>query len=688
MRGTRIVGAAAAAALFLAGCWGGDDDATSRGAVRRLPNVELASSLRRFSSCDELRTWAHDELAPRVSAYGIPDLYGSYGGVGRGGIMVDDVAVPQAAGAEKFAASDTVVSTIAPSTPSFSETNNQVEGVDEPDIVKTDGTHVVAFTNGHLYLVDAASQRVLDSVEMTNGLYDAQLLLAGNRVLLFGTDSFGPMPLASETDASLIAQPNLPGIRIAQFDIDGEKLTASDSYVLDGNLVSARMVGDVVRLVLHADPEARLGFVTPVVATQDAIDNAAAANRAAVESAKGEAFLPEWRKTDADGKVLDGGQLLGCEDAHAPNTYSGFGMVTVLSIDMSDGLAAGIKGRAGAGVMASGQTVYATPTHLYVAAPEWQDWARMSGDELRTASEKHGTDIHRFDISDPKHAEYEMSGHVDGDLLNQFAMDEQDTFLRVATTIGSQWATDDATKSHSQVVVLSPKDGALTEVGKVDGLGKGEAIQSVRFDGDVAYVVTFHQTDPLYTLDLSDPASPRVVGELQLLGYSSYLHPIGDGKLIGVGQDATEGGMRTGTQVALFDVSDPAAPKRIAQAVIPGGWSDAETEHHAFLYWAATGLVAIPVGAADFQGLIGYHVDTGAGTITEQGRVTHSGRGPIANISSGVEIDPTPIAPPDSYNEMIMRSFVIGEKLWTLSQTTLGVSDLATLGQTSLIPLA
>src|SRR5690606_18016037 len=120
-------------------------------------------------------------------------------------------------------------------------------------------------------------------------------------------------------------------------------------------------------------------------------------------------------------------------------------------------------------------------------------------------------DIHRFDITDPAATTYEMSGHVDGTLLNQFALDEHEGHLRVATTTGSPWDEGDG-ESESHVVVLAPGDGALEPVGRVSGLGRGETIHSVRFLGDVGYVVTFEQTDPLYTLDLSDPAAPAVTG--------------------------------------------------------------------------------------------------------------------------------------------------------------------------------
>jgi hypothetical protein len=135
----------------------------------------------------------------------------------------------------------------------------------------------------------------------------------------------------------------------------------------------------------------------------------------------------------------------------------------------------------------------------------------------------------------------------------------------------------------------------LVQIGAVEGLGKGERIYSVRFVGPVGYVVTFRQTDPLYTVDLRNPAKPVVRGELKIPGYSAYLHPVGDTRLIGIGQDATDGGQVLGTQVSLFDVADLDDPTRVAKYTLAGAYSEAEVDPHAFLYWPRTGLLVVPL---------------------------------------------------------------------------------------------
>ena len=134
----------------------------------------------------------------------------------------------------------------------------------------------------------------------------------------------------------------------------------------------------------------------------------------------------------------------------------------------------------------------------------------------------------------------------------------------------------------------------LEQLSVVDGLGAGEQIYAVRFLGPTAYVVTFRQTDPLYVIDMTDPANPALTGELKIPGYSAYLHPVGDGLLLGVGQDATDTGQTLGTQLSLFDVSDPANPQRISTLAI-GGWSDVEWDHKAFLFWPEDGTIVLPV---------------------------------------------------------------------------------------------
>ena len=710
--GRRLAAAAAALAVLGAACSGGGGDGGGLGpqAGSERPNLQLASSLRRLDSCDGLRTWMRDELAPRVGAYGFPGAYGP--AVGGGDVVIMEDTATAAESADRSLATEAPGAAPAPSAPGqddgsgFSTTNVQVAGVDEPDIVKTDGRRILAIAGNKLHLASVESGAVVSSIDLPEGMYDGQMLLAGDRILVFGAGSYGEaVPFAEEAPGADVARSILPigTTRIVEVAVDGDSLVPGGTYELDGSYVAARMTGDVARIVVHDESTAHLPLVTPAVPGAEAEEQATALNRQVVEEADPEALLPGWRQVVGDGEEGAEGKLLSCEDTHAPNTFSGFGVVSVVTVDLSDGVGAGLASAAGTGVLAGGQTVYASPEHLYVAAPEWIDWAALAEESGGTPPDdvEQGTDIHRFDVTDPGRATYELSGHVDGTLLNQFAIDEHDGYLRVATTTGQAWSDRDTSESH--VVVLGPGDGALTAVGSVSGLGRGETIHSVRFLGDVGYVVTFRQTDPLYTVDLSDPTAPAVTGELKILGYSAYLHPIGDGRLIGIGQDATEEGRVAGTQVALYDVRDPSSPQRVAQAVLPESSSGAEWDHHAFLWWPDTNLVAVPVSAygrqGAFEGLVGFGVDADAATIAEVGRVSHPpvtepGVGPIpiepgagGGSEPGAEpVPPVDDFPPFQYTPPIQRALVVGDTLWTLSSEGLAASDLATLGGTTFLP--
>ena len=173
---------------------------------------------------------------------------------------------------------------------------------------------------------------------------------------------------------------------------------------------------------------------------------------------------------------------------------------------------------------------------------------------------------------------------------------------------------------------------------------------------DTGYIVTFKQFDPLYTMDLSDPAHPAVLGQLDIPGYSAYLHPVGDNLLLGIGQNIdTATNEPSGTQISLFDVSDLKHPKLLQQAALGQGWSEAEQDHHAFLYWPATNLVVVPFG----QQAVGMKVSRTSG-IAELGRIIHT----QAN---------------QAYLPQIHRSVVVRSSLLTVSDSGVAANSISTL---------
>ena len=259
-------------------------------------------------------------------------------------------------------------------------------------------------------------------------------------------------------------------------------------------------------------------------------------------------------------------------------------------------------------------------------------------------------------------------------MLNQYSLSDYQGYLRIATTSGTAIANEPgqnsgSSTSTSSVYVL--RADTLAKVGEVDGLGKHQRIYSVRFIGPVGYVVTFQQMDPLYTLDLRDPTAPRIAGQLELTGYSAYLHPAGDGRLIGIGQDATVQGRPTGLQVSLFDVSDPAHPKRLAHLVKANYTSAAESDPHAFFYWPESGTVVLPTdnwqdGVSGARALVLKVTDS---TVALTASLTH------------------PVSSANSYQGGITRALMVGDSLWTMSEAGFLVSDANTLHRQDWISL-
>ena len=244
-------------------------------------------------------------------------------------------------------------------------------------------------------------------------------------------------------------------------------------------------------------------------------------------------------------------------------------------------------------VLGAGQNVYCTTEALYATSTEY-DYNDARKAEVFGFSETVKTQIYKFDIRNYD-IKYLKNASVDGSALNQFSMDEFNGYLRIATTSGS-WGDS----LVNQVYVL---DSNLETVGLLKDIAKGETIKSVRFTGNTAYVVTFVQTDPLFVIDLTDVAAPKILGELKIPGYSSYLHPVGDGLVMGVGVDGTETGTNGGMKVSLFDVSDPTKPVECGKFTMSGHESEerqvyveseAYYDHKALCWDAENKIMYIP----------------------------------------------------------------------------------------------
>ena len=557
-------------------------------------DVVLTAGLVRFDDCDTLLDYLHTEYSARVGPWGF-DRGGWFGPMP---IMEEEMAMASDEMAEAAAPAQGVSTSVAAAPVEgvdFSGTNVQEVGVDEADIVKTDGRRIFTLSSGRLVVVDAASRRSVGSVAVAEG-WGRELFIDGDSLLLI-TRSTSDSADGSETV-------------LQRIDVSGGAPEIVETLNVQGNYLSARSVDGTARVIMRYDPQWNFPFVFPQ--NESAEDVAEKANRAAVLNSTLDDWLPHYALGSADSST--GSLLVPCSDVHAPSVFSGFGVTTVMSVpigvdfDPSESTA----------VMAPGDTVYASTGSLYVATTRWVEADTFGDDdEWQDAWHQRRTSIHRFDIAGPE-AAYESSGEVLGVIHNQFSLSEHNGYLRIVTTVGDPWGDE----SDSQVRVLSTDGDVLTEVGSVGDIGRGEQVQSVRFVGDVGYVVTFRQIDPFYTIDLSDPANPEILGELKIPGFSSYLHPISDTMVLGVGSDADADGRVTGAKVSLFDVSDLTAPLEVAVWTAPDGWNDVGWDHRAFLWWVPEELAVIPVTVwNEWSGAVVLRVADG--TITEVGRVDH-----------------------------------------------------------------
>ncbi|TQM91128.1 beta propeller domain-containing protein [Ornithinimicrobium humiphilum] len=625
------------------------DAAAAKAAVTVLPVGYLAD----FDDCADLLTYYQANALELVGPYGLGG--GWYGAEdSAGGDAGTDMAASEADGASR---------------PDHSTTNVQEEGVDEPDVVKTDGRIIVTVANGSVRIVDAADPRILSTVPLPgrgDTLYPSEVLLhEGTLVVLSQEWSGAPRPV-DDTFVAFSPERTV----VTRVDVsDPSSPRVLGSVRLEGGYRSARLVGDALRMVMVTEPP---GVVqtSPRSGSMKAEQESTERNRELIRATTIDDWVPHVQVLDARGQVQSTDALLGCDQITRPRDPAGLSTMSVLTFDLGADSAEPVSAT---GLVASGGTVYASPDRLVVATSAWDVWAWAGSPAIDTiwpgGRPAHRTSLHVFDISDPTTTTWTASGEVPGHLLNQWALDEEDGVLRVATTLEPAGASQ---SSSSSLVVLREDDGSLVETGRVDGLGVTETIRSVRYlNADLAAVVTFRQTDPLYLIDTSDPAAPRVAGELKIPGYSAYLHPIGEGRLLGVGQDADERTGRTkGLQMSLFDISDPSAPRQLQVLSWPDSYSTIEQDHRAFTWWPATGQVVLPVTRwGGWEGTSSEDEEAFGGvtlvTVDETG------------MTEGRSVSTAPKH--RGWGEGPQRTVVIGDSLWTLDWQGLARFDLATL---------
>ena len=655
-----VVSTAVATSLAVSGCSSAVREAHHSAPIPRpVPSAQLAA-LTTFDDCDGLLAAVKAEAAKEVGAYGL-----NGGFWGRGGFQFGLQTAPGALAMEKSAAGalgavDAVAAPAAPgaSTGSFSTTNNQEAGVDEPDLAKTDGHLLVIVRHQPFGLqvmtVDGGAPHAAGFLALGQYAGDAQLFLAGSLAVVIGptvvAEPAGPIatqgPLTVATVVSL-ADPDHPQV-VRTFRVPGGE-------------VDARMLAGRVVLVVQRWPN--LPFRMPNGPSSRAQTRATAHNRAVVKGSALADWLPPVITTPGRHTFAPA-----CDATWHSAKPQGVSTVDVVSFDPAD--EASVRQTT---ILGTAGVVYASTKGLYLATNDWQPTPMYGA--LAAKMAPYGlpstTRIHAFDLSAPAAPSYVGSGVVPGQIVDQYSLSEYHGDLRVATTVGVATPAPGEggapkTLSDNRVTVLRPVGHALVQVGQVRGLGRGERIYGVRFLDDIGYVVTFRQIDPLYVLDLSDPTRPREVSHLEVTGYSAYLHPLGNGLLFGLGRRVNAMAHPLGEQLSVFDVSTPATPTLRSRLYENDAVSPAEDDHHAFLWWANDRLIVVPMYRenSSTSDVAVYHVSDD-GAIERVGSV----HPPAATDYFGLE-----------------RSLVIGDVLYVVGEQGVLASNLTSLRQVAWIP--
>ena len=556
-----------------------------------------------------------------------------------------------------------------------SDTNTQVNGVDEADYVENDGNYVYTAHNGQLTIVRAADVSVASQTALSGNVLGEYL--SGDRLTVVSQSStgwYGPQVKMAYGPW----QPWKPQTTVTVYDVtDRSAPVVVKETTFDGSYQSSRAVGGTVYLVLQRSvqvpapsyTDTPIEYLTPPgeVLPEAKIrydPSAPIANRtyetwdeyvARVGDDIVNLSLPHVYSVNADGTTVDLGVIAGAGDIVRPQTADQQSLVTVVSVDAQrsgdpvDAVATMVSGWA--------STVYMTQGALYVATNQ---------DTYTDGSYSTGTRIDRFVVVGPLLG-WQGTGVVPGTLINQFAMDESGGYLRVATH------TDN---NDNGVHVLDTSGATLDQVGQLTGLAPGEQLYAVRYVGNTAYLVTFVRTDPLFAVDLTDPKAPVLQGELVVPGVSNYLQSVGDGLLLGIGQEREAGSWNSHLQATLFNVADGAQPIQLDREYLDSGyqwsWSDAQFDHHALLYSAADGLLVVPVSASGYDPETGYRYSQYLKVL----RV-----GPTGLTVVG-EIHPS---------ESVQRTVRIGDVLYAVGDTGVTayrLSDLAEIGTTAAAPSA
>lgn len=706
--------------------------------------ITVPTAIKKFNSYQELTDflaehsggdgYRYDRMAP-MSSLGMPvqelrNVGPSTGGMGLDGTVNEGLSYSTVVGwgtQGSWAGND------------YSNTNIQVAGVDEADIIKTDGRYIYAVSGQNLFIIEAYPPdraAVISKIEFKSQPQD--LFINGNSLVVFGLNT---AMQSSDTYKKFKRRSAYTFFKV--FDVSDHKNPRQIRDLdFEGQHTNARMIGDYVYLVTANSA----GYID------------------------GEPPIPRLLENNLELPIERGSPRCNCPDVYYfdPDEDS-YSATTVAAINVQK---AAEPVTSDVYLLTAGQTLYVSADHLYITytkrvdpevltwealrdsvLPRLSDrdreriakieaidsnilsraekfrkinaiierWAESLGDDEQRRIEKElegtlqerwkviaqqleQTIIHKIAISG-RDLNYVTFGAVPGLVLNQFSLDEHDGYLRIATTRSRQWNrwgefNRSSQDSYSNLYVL---DKNLKVAGKVEELAPGEQIYSVRFMQDRGYLVTFRQTDPLFAIDLSDPRNPRQLGKLKVPGFSDYLHPYDNATLIGLGQEDNK------LKLSLFDVADVSAPREIAKYIFDDYGSDsiARKQHKAFLFSKEKNLLVIPIALGGGGGVdviscppclpgnpcpqceppILYQPFTGAAVFsvdktgfTLRGKIRHEGVSQVEPMQGGYKRQ-------TYYPRPIKRSLYIKDVLYTFSDQYLKANHLGTLGELKYLEL-
>lgn len=578
--------------------------------------IQQRLTLESFANCDDLEKYIEDQAVRDMQLQLDCLKDGNWCG---GGIAL--------AGGVEDAASSAPPKAAGPS--AYTKTNTQVAGVDEADFMKNDGTRIFVLSGQNLRAVKSwpADQMALGGSLAIEGYPTQMYLDEKNRIVVFSSvytkyDGFAEggggggsggaaIDCAASFDGCGYYYSNTTKVTVVDVT-DVANLKVTNQLYLPGNYANSRRIDSSVRIVLSdwfrwpdtvsfwpGSDNPNLYNDKP--AWGRAIDALKEKNEKIIRGRTLAQWLPPARRKLASGTIAD--VPYQCGDFFKSNAPVHLGLVTVATLNLDTPDAAPTR----SSILGEVGEIYASTSALYVASPHWWWWP--------APGQQDWTYLHKFDLTDKNRAIYVASGGVEGHIVDQFSMDEDKGYFRIATTLSrrvpdlanpaNRWGT---IQTSNRISVLNENSGSINLVGQSEELAVGERIYSSRFVGDRGFVVTYRQIDPLFTFDMSKPSAPTRVGELKVPGFSTYIQPIDTNHLLTIGvyqPDPGTGGTvnwnERRLQLSIFDVTDFANPKQSFTQLVGTayGWSDATYDHHAFNYFPERKLLAIPF--SDYQ---------------------------------------------------------------------------------------